>query len=201
MVNTAGFLNMYDFMYLPIDSDTDANRGYAFINFLSPSLSFLFKLIFEGKRFGNSNSHKIVSVVPATLQGFEANYAHYSKTRITQGDPAARPLFFRQPVTNNRSQRGGRNRTQSLIDLAVKQLHQQERQLQEQKQRELAPIMRAVRGNSGAGRKAADTAFKANSSEAVTTPAIPKFCPYCGGSVKADFKFCQYCGSSVAFEG
>merc|ERR1719230_1579146 len=119
-IEAAGFEDTYDFLYLPIDPDTDANKGYAFINFIKPGFAFLFKMQFEGKKFGgDSNSRKVVAVVPATLQGFEANHAHYSQTRITQADPAYRPLFLRGPL-QNKSYQGGKNKPRSLIDEAAK---------------------------------------------------------------------------------
>merc|ERR1719188_855708 len=96
-VNEAGFLGTFDFLYLPIDPETTANRGYCFINFVSPSSAWLFKIAYEGKAMNHFNSNKVVSVAPATLQGFEANYAHYSSARVNRGDPAARPLFLREP--------------------------------------------------------------------------------------------------------
>jgi hypothetical protein len=134
IIDAAGFMNAYDFVYLPIDPDTEANRGYAFFNFITPGFAFLCRLFFEGKKFCETNSRKTISVMPATLQGFEANYAHYSKTRITQGDPDARPLFLREPCT--KTQRGGRNKTQSLIDMATRQLRKQEQQLKGQQRDE-----------------------------------------------------------------
>jgi hypothetical protein len=185
-VNAAGFQGAYDFLYLPIDPDTEANRGYAFINFVTPGHAFMFKMRFEGNKFGNFNSHKVVSVVPATLQGFDANYAHYSKTRITQGDPACRPLFLREPLIT-KSQRGGRNKTQSLIDLAAKQLRKQQHQLAEGRQRDFAG-----KRITGAERSSAPA-------DSGSKPSVAKFCPYCGGSIGMHFKFCQYCGQNVAF--
>lgn len=184
-INAAGFQGAYDFLYLPIDPDTEANRGYAFINFITPGHAFMFKMRFQGKKFGDFNSHKVVSVVPATLQGFDANYAHYSKTRITQGDPACRPLFLREPLVT-KSQRGGRNKTQSLIDLAAKQLRKQQHRLNimEGKQRDFP----ASQGKQNTGVDASDS-----------NTTVAKFCPYCGGSIQSHFKFCQYCGQNVAF--
>ncbi|CAE7754566.1 ML5 [Symbiodinium pilosum] len=94
-VNHAGFLGTFDFLYLPIDTDTGANRGYAFLNFLDPSLSWTFRTMYEGRKMTRFNSSKIITIVPATLQGFEANYMHYAFARVSRGDPAARPLFLR----------------------------------------------------------------------------------------------------------
>merc|ERR1719446_1242468 len=97
-VNQNGFLGTFDFLYLPIDPETSANRGYAFLNFIDPSFAWMFKMSYEGRKMDRFNSRKVVSVMPATLQGFEANYAHYSSARVFRGDPAARPLFLREPA-------------------------------------------------------------------------------------------------------
>merc|ERR1740138_744815 len=113
-INHAGFLGTFDFLYLPIDPETNANRGYSFLNFIDPGFAWMFKVTYEGRRMNRFNSNKVVSVMPATLQGFEANYAHYAAARVNRGDPAARPLFLRepkQPKTNNiGGQQGGKRR-------------------------------------------------------------------------------------------
>lgn len=124
-LNAAGFAGAYDFLYLPIDPETCANRGYAFINFVSSSYAWMMRTTYEGQKMGKFNSDKVVSVVPAALQGFEANYAHYSTARVMRGLPQTRPLFLRewlpgQKVKTER-RRGGRRTQGSLIDLAVRQ--------------------------------------------------------------------------------
>jgi len=96
-INHTGFLGTFDFLYLPIDPETNANRGYSFLNFIDPGFAWMFKMSYEGRKMNRFNSNKVVSVVPATLQGFEANYAHYAAARVNRGDPAARPLFLREP--------------------------------------------------------------------------------------------------------
>jgi len=96
-INHNGFLGTFDFLYLPIDPETTANRGYAFLNFIDPGFAWMFKVTYEGRKMNRFNSNKVVQVMPATLQGFEANYAHYSSARVNRGDPAARPLFLREP--------------------------------------------------------------------------------------------------------
>jgi hypothetical protein len=109
-INHTGFLGTFDFLYLPIDPETNANRGYSFLNFIDPGFAWMFKVTYEGRRMNRFNSNKVVSVMPATLQGFEANYAHYAAARVNRGDPAARPLFLRepkQPKQNNSVERGG----------------------------------------------------------------------------------------------
>merc|ERR1719323_553735 len=96
-INHTGFLGTFDFLYLPIDPETTANRGYSFLNFIDPGFAWMFKMSYEGRKMNRFNSNKVISVVPATLQGFEANYAHYATSRVNRGDPAARPLFLREP--------------------------------------------------------------------------------------------------------
>mmetsp|Transcript_167537 Transcript_167537/g.537994 ORF Transcript_167537/g.537994 Transcript_167537/m.537994 type:complete len:424 (+) Transcript_167537:109-1380(+) len=96
-INHTGFLGTFDFLYLPIDPETNANRGYSFLNFIDPGFAWMFKMSYEGRKMNRFNSNKVVSIVPATLQGFEANYAHYASSRVNRGDPSARPLFLREP--------------------------------------------------------------------------------------------------------
>merc|ERR1719436_1115181 len=126
-LNETNFLGLYDFFYLPIDPDTNANKGYAFVNFVEPSAAWMFKITFEGRKMKFFNSTKHVSVMPATLQGFDANYAHYSSSRVSRGDPAARPLFLRAPSQNTlvAAQRRGRRRRgqNSAVDMASEHHH------------------------------------------------------------------------------
>lgn len=146
-LNQSGFLGAYDFLYLPIDTETDANRGYAFVNFISPAHAWMFKTTFDGQKMQRFNSDKVVLVVPAALQGFEANYAHYSSARVSRGDPAARPLFLRKPDGNaanhqQTSHRRARRRQGSMIDHASRmqrQQQQQQMQHQMQSQQQLQP--------------------------------------------------------------
>ncbi|CAJ1409977.1 unnamed protein product [Effrenium voratum] len=124
-LNSSGFLGTFDFLYLPIDPETNANRGYCFINFTDPSCAWTLKLTYEGRKMGRFNSDKVVSVAPAALQGFEANYAHYSTARVNRGDPSTRPLFLREAAVSGQEapprRRGGRRSQGSLIDIAARQ--------------------------------------------------------------------------------
>lgn len=125
-LNRSGFLGTFDFMYLPIDPETNANRGYAFINFIDSGSAWMLKMTYEGCKMNCFNSDKVVTVAAAALQGFEANHAHYSTSRVNRGDPAARPLFLRQSSLQAAKsegggrRRGGRRSSGSLIDLAAK---------------------------------------------------------------------------------
>eukprot|EP00929_Paragymnodinium_shiwhaense_P006921 TRINITY_DN110875_c0_g1_i1.p1 TRINITY_DN110875_c0_g1~~TRINITY_DN110875_c0_g1_i1.p1 ORF type:complete len:522 (+),score=112.32 TRINITY_DN110875_c0_g1_i1:188-1753(+) len=86
----------FDFIYLPMDHTNAANLGYCFINFVQTALANGFAAAFQGKKMRRFNSNKTVVVMPASIQGFERNYAYYSSTRVAQAeDPAYRPLFLR----------------------------------------------------------------------------------------------------------
>lgn len=201
-LNTSGFLGTFDFLYLPIDPETNANRGYCFINFTDPSFAWMLKCTYEGRKMGRFNSDKVVSVAPAALQGFEANYAHYSTARVNRGDPSTRPLFLRECASaapqDQQRRRGGRRSQGSLIDIAARQ---QRKQGGPEGGYAGAPGG-AVGGPTppgvveSGGKKGGKSVGKGTEE----TP-IPRFCPFCGGETKPDFKFCQFCGASLTFSG
>jgi len=194
----SGFLGTFDFMYLPIDPETNANRGYAFINFRDPTFAWMFRTTYEGRKMCRFNSDKVVSVAPAALQGFEANHAHYSSARINRGDPSVRPLFLRESSVKNfannkqdgNRRRGGRRGSGSLIDMAARQ---------QQQPPQLAAFNVATR------QAVPSKPTSGGCQQAVTDEAkgskIPHFCPFCGGSCKPEFRFCQYCGQALTMTG
>lgn len=211
-INQIGFLGTFDFLYLPIDPETQANRGYAFLNFIDPSFAWMFKMSYEGRKMNRFNSSKVVSVMPATLQGFDANYTHYSSARVNRGDPAARPLFLREPThsvplkaTRDRFQkRGNRPRggngdgpppappgpggpSMAAGDGGQGPWVQQEGY---GVGGGLAPMMPANLA-VGAGDGVA--------SGSAPRPIIPQFCPHCGGPIQGHFQFCPHCGANVDF--
>ncbi|EER13792.1 hypothetical protein Pmar_PMAR000952 [Perkinsus marinus ATCC 50983] len=94
-VTFTGFGGTFDFFYLPMDHSTRANFGYCFINFTTPEVASLFTHLFSGKQLNMSTSKKIVEIVPAKLQGFDANLLHYSKKAVsTDSKEEFRPLFL-----------------------------------------------------------------------------------------------------------
>lgn len=181
-LNSAGFSGTYDFLYLPIDPETNANRGYAFINFISPSYAWMMRTAYEGRKMGKFNSDKVVSVVPAALQGFEANYSHYSTARVMRGAPQTRPLFLRECQKVKTERRRGGKRTQgSLIDMAIRQ--------------------------KGEGRPHETTSYfgltgNTDEQSLMSRPerSQVRFCQNCGGKAQAGFRFCQFCGTSLHCE-
>jgi len=211
-INQIGFLGTFDFLYLPIDPETQANRGYAFLNFIDPSFAWMFKMSYEGRKMNRFNSSKVVSVMPATLQGFDANYTHYSSARVNRGDPAARPLFLREPThsvplkaTRDRfNKRGNRPRggngdgpapappgpggpSMAGADGGQGPWVQQEGYGVGGGLAPMMPPNPMVGAGDGAGAASAPR------------PIIPQFCPHCGGPIQGHFQFCPHCGANVDF--
>ncbi|KAF4680545.1 hypothetical protein FOZ60_013276 [Perkinsus olseni] len=94
-VTATGFGGTFDFFYLPMDHSTRANFGYCFINFTTPAVASLFTHVFSGKQLKMSTSRKIIEIVPAKLQGFDANLLHYSKKAVSSdSEEEFRPLFL-----------------------------------------------------------------------------------------------------------
>merc|ERR1711948_83276 len=83
-LNRTGYLATFDFLYLPIDPDTGANKGYAFVNFVLPMIAKRFMLAYGNRKMDHFGSDKIIQVTPAELQGFQANYHHFSKKYVNQ---------------------------------------------------------------------------------------------------------------------
>lgn len=193
-INQAGFLGSFDFLYLPIDPETTANRGYAFLNFLDPSFAWMFKTAYDGRKMSRFKSTKVVSVMPATLQGFDANYAHYSQARVNRGDPAARPLFLREPVqsaqqlrqdAHNKSLRSNANKNRGNIPMNGFEPPQRPTPRP-------PPAMTAPRAAPGPP----FVPEAGNGAEAGPPSMVPRFCPQCGGSIQASFQFCPHCGAT-----
>ena len=63
------FKDKFDVFYLPIDYGSNANLGFAFINFVDPLHILHFYETFRGKRWRRFNSEKICELAYAKFQG------------------------------------------------------------------------------------------------------------------------------------
>lgn len=212
-VNQVGFLGTFDFLYLPIDPETSANRGYAFLNFIDPSFAWMFKMSYEGRKMNRFNSSKVVSVMPATLQGFDANYTHYSTARVNRGDPAARPLFLREPTQpllkaagrgDGFNKRGNRRKGNGQGN--GDQLPQPGPPMMPAPGRGQKGGFDPMNGGPAMGGPDLTAMMGAppmpgngDGDASVDRPSVPKFCPHCGGPIQQHFQFCPHCGSNVDF--
>lgn len=182
-----GFAGTFDFLYLPIDRETSANKGYCFINFTEPYYAWMLKTSCEGQKMGRFNSSKEVSVVPASLQGFEANYAHYSNTNVNRGDPTARPLFLREPdpSEHRKARHGGGSRKNQT------------------KQHHMNPDSDSYGLHSGQGKGKGSSSEHIQASHqkgqsSKDASRKPRFCPFCGTKREDNFNFCSSCGQAFA---
>merc|ERR1719506_3367601 len=65
-----------DFFYMPWDQ-RDTNRGFAFVNFQSPSAASQCQEHFTGRTFRFVQSKKRCVVIPAHVQGLQNNLRHH----------------------------------------------------------------------------------------------------------------------------
>lgn len=96
-VNRRGFGGSYDFLYLPFDMKKGINVGYGFVSFLDTRSALKFRDAFDGSVLGMQTKPrgKTLRVHPAAVQGYEANFTHFMKTKTGQKqDPQFCPLFF-----------------------------------------------------------------------------------------------------------
>eukprot|EP00928_Gymnodinium_smaydae_P027420 TRINITY_DN21216_c1_g1_i1.p1 TRINITY_DN21216_c1_g1~~TRINITY_DN21216_c1_g1_i1.p1 ORF type:complete len:233 (-),score=40.55 TRINITY_DN21216_c1_g1_i1:232-930(-) len=77
-----GLDGCYDFLYLPKSlRDRHANRGFCFINFMSPEAVALFVAKFTSFRFEGIQSQKSARIGRASVQGRKANVARLLAVR------------------------------------------------------------------------------------------------------------------------
>lgn len=96
-VDSCGFKGRYDFLYLPSEHRLRANRGFAFINFVSATDADAFYKEFQGGQFPSFESECDLEILPADLQGYEENVTKYlasSNGRRKKND-YCKPMFLR----------------------------------------------------------------------------------------------------------
>ena len=87
-----------DFFYLPRDFGTQANVGYAFINFCEPSSVVRFYQAFNGRKWGNTNSPKVCSLAYARIQGRQAMIQRFHNSKVrTSASLVSRTLLYEDP--------------------------------------------------------------------------------------------------------
>jgi len=182
-INEAGFIGTFDFLYLPIDNKTTANKGYAFVNFSQPGFAWMFKQGYEGRRMPRFNSDKVVSVLAATLQGFDSNYVNYANCRVHRGDP----LFLREPSQNlmvkpfgRSGGRIGRGHGRSNLDQLA-----ETQDLQRRLEAAVQDIMTK------------EQTQEEQPAQQMLQEQMPRLCPQCGHKALSDFRFCPGCGGSL----
>lgn len=72
----------YDFLHLPWDQRRAANMGFAFINFRCEALCLEFEAKWRGRSLPGAPARARLTIVPADVQGLEANLRQLKKRRV-----------------------------------------------------------------------------------------------------------------------
>merc|ERR1719454_1401818 len=87
LLDSQGFENAYDFIYLPMDLHRMAGLGYAFVNFVDHDTAVRAKGHFEGFSQWKVNSQKVCEVMWGDpLQGLEAHVERYRNSPVMRED-------------------------------------------------------------------------------------------------------------------
>jgi len=101
LIDSRGFKGQYDFLYLPIDFQTYACLGYAFVNLISPAASQRFWREFDGFRSWSLPSKKVCYVSwSGPHQGLEAHVERYRNSPVMHQDvlDEFKPVLFKDGV-------------------------------------------------------------------------------------------------------
>eukprot|EP00931_Biecheleriopsis_adriatica_P099405 TRINITY_DN7390_c0_g1_i4.p1 TRINITY_DN7390_c0_g1~~TRINITY_DN7390_c0_g1_i4.p1 ORF type:complete len:567 (-),score=138.70 TRINITY_DN7390_c0_g1_i4:99-1730(-) len=92
-LNISGFAGSYDFCYLPCNFKSSANKGFAFVNFMSPAIAMKFMDSWNGRaRFTPAAQ---LSVSTADLQGLQANLKKWAGPRMSRiRNPRLKPFVL-----------------------------------------------------------------------------------------------------------
>lgn len=83
LINAEGFQGVYDLVYLPIDFNSNAGFGYAFINLVTPEDAERFRLHFQGYTGWALTSEKVCDVMWSGVhQGLEAHIERYRNSPV-----------------------------------------------------------------------------------------------------------------------
>eukprot|EP00928_Gymnodinium_smaydae_P022508 TRINITY_DN1887_c0_g3_i1.p1 TRINITY_DN1887_c0_g3~~TRINITY_DN1887_c0_g3_i1.p1 ORF type:complete len:313 (-),score=51.89 TRINITY_DN1887_c0_g3_i1:537-1475(-) len=76
-LDKAGYKNLFNYVYVPINAGRGTSKGYAFANFLDDRTAYRFKEQFHGRKMDVPGSFKLLEIIPANLQGYSQNASHY----------------------------------------------------------------------------------------------------------------------------
>eukprot|EP00928_Gymnodinium_smaydae_P090932 TRINITY_DN7463_c0_g1_i1.p1 TRINITY_DN7463_c0_g1~~TRINITY_DN7463_c0_g1_i1.p1 ORF type:complete len:337 (-),score=51.02 TRINITY_DN7463_c0_g1_i1:490-1500(-) len=80
-LHQAGFVNSFDYVYVPVNTKRGTCKGYAFLNFVDVATAYMFKQKFDGRLMDVPGAVKPLEVIPANKQGFSENVSHYIDKR------------------------------------------------------------------------------------------------------------------------
>jgi hypothetical protein len=97
-----GFVDSFDFVYIPMDKCTRANLGYAFVNFVEATWADKCLGAFQNYRFQRHRdvSSKIAAASVAHIQGLDNNLAHYANSVVNSSRHKQRRPVVLAKVSN-----------------------------------------------------------------------------------------------------
>ncbi|RLN34279.1 protein MEI2-like 6 [Panicum miliaceum] len=93
-ITSGGVKSEYDFLYLPIDFRTGANKGYAFVNLTTPEAARRLHDHLHGHCWRVNGSGKTCEVNHGDIEGLEKLVKHFSESRFDCGDEEFLPVWF-----------------------------------------------------------------------------------------------------------
>ncbi|CAL5063194.1 unnamed protein product [Urochloa decumbens] len=101
-----GVKSEYDFLYVPIDFQTLANKGYAFVNMTSPEAARRLWKHLHGHRWEVGRCLKTCAVDYAAKQGLEKLRDHFSESSFNCETEEFLPAWFEPPRDGTRPAEG-----------------------------------------------------------------------------------------------
>lgn len=103
-LDSSGFQNLYDFLYMPSVFSSGRGKGYAFVNFVCPEAACMFmNLWHKSHRFSMPKNKKTLDISVACIQGRDANVLKWDDSKRRRVlNPNYRPVIrpAASPVTN-----------------------------------------------------------------------------------------------------
>ncbi|CAN6183080.1 unnamed protein product [Urochloa humidicola] len=96
-ITFGGVRSEYDFLYLPMDFRTGANKGYAFVNLTTPEAARRLHKYLHGHRWKVNGSGKTCEVDLADVEGLDSLVKNFSSSRFDCGDEEFLPVWFEPP--------------------------------------------------------------------------------------------------------
>ncbi|KAJ6693227.1 hypothetical protein OIU85_004031 [Salix viminalis] len=87
-------VSAFDFLYLPIDFEREANKGYAFVNFTDARAAYKFYLSANHQAWDVFQSSKIREIACARLQGKEQLVRHFERSTFECDSDEFLPVSF-----------------------------------------------------------------------------------------------------------
>jgi hypothetical protein len=97
LLESEGFMGMFDLLYLPIDFQSSSGLGYAFVNLVTPKIAERFLQRFTGFNNWSMTSEKVCVVTWSdSLQGLSAHIERYRNSPVMHESvpDVFRPLLF-----------------------------------------------------------------------------------------------------------